>query len=133
MEIDFGNFMIELSNTKIYYETEIKSGTDASVSQFKETVLFHGQVIKIAGDKEELTVDIVVPEKYLNRFLTSEHKNEMCKELNIINTSGSVASWRTLKKLITSEGTGYKIQDTFKTIEGKRTRVSIISTTTNIE
>ena len=86
-----------------------------------------------AEDKEELTVDIVVPEKYLNRFLTSEHKNEMCKELNIINTSGSVASWRTLKKLITSEGTGYKIQDTFKTIEGKRTRVSIISTTTNIE
>ena len=84
-------------------------------------------------DKEELTVDIVVPEKYLNRFLTSEHKNKLCKELNIVNTSGSVASWRTLKKLITNEGTGYKIQDTFKTIDGKRTRVSVISTTTNIE
>lgn len=50
MKIDFGNFLIELSNTKIYYETEIESGTDASVSQFKETVLFHGQIIKIAAD-----------------------------------------------------------------------------------
>ena len=47
MKIDFGNFMIELPNTKIYYEIEIKSGTDASISQFKETVLFHGQIIKI--------------------------------------------------------------------------------------
>lgn len=47
MKIDFGNFLIELSNTKIYYETEIKSGTEASVSYFKETVLFHGQIIKI--------------------------------------------------------------------------------------
>lgn len=47
MKIDFGDFPIELSNTKVYWETEIKSGTDTSTSYFKETVLFHGQIIKI--------------------------------------------------------------------------------------
>ena len=48
LQIDFDTFLIELSNAKIFYETEIQCGADATVSRINQTVLFHGQIIKIA-------------------------------------------------------------------------------------
>ena len=78
------------------------------------------------NNNSDLAIDITIPEEYLNVPLTSKDKNKMCKHLNILNVNGDVSKWPAIKKIVTSDGI-YDVEEKTITMDGKRTRVSIIS------
>ena len=82
-------------------------------------------VIKKTNELNKEILTIKVPEEYLNKDLTVHDKQSLCKDLYIIDEKGRLRKWTTIKKLI--ESSGYVIEDTVRTIDGKRTRVSVIT------
>lgn len=69
-------------------------------------------------------VKIKLDKKWLDRYLTTEDKNELCKELAIPNKKGKLSTWRSIKPLLIKNG--YKIKDTVIQRENKRKNASII-------
>lgn len=70
---------------------------------------------------------IEIPNEYLNIPLTTDVRNKMCKELNIVNAEGIVSSWRSIKPLIDNEYSIYDVRDHVKMFNGKRKRVTTIT------
>lgn len=65
-----------------------------------------------------------IPDKYIEKVLTSEHKGLLCKELNLRDKHGRQVGWPTVKKL--AEDRGYEVVDERKVVHGKKLRVSTI-------
>ena len=82
-------------------------------------------VVKKTKDKELLVKSIIIPEKYLNKELTAEDKEELAIELNILNDKGKLLKWTSIKKLLID--LGYNIEEKIASVDNKRTRVSIIN------
>lgn len=82
-------------------------------------------VIKKTNDSSLLDNNVDIPSKYLNTNLTAGDKKKLSDELEIYNDRGEIKRWRTLKKEI--EQSNYEVKDTTVRIDGKRTRVSIIT------
>ena len=79
---------------------------------------------RVAREKEvDLIIDL--PKMYIDKWLTSNMKDELCFQLNIINASGKVSKWGAISKLMIAQN--YEIENSVKTIDGKRTRVSKIT------
>lgn len=74
---------------------------------------------------KKLNVNVTVPKEYLDKSLTTQMKKELCDELNIIGVQGKQIKWPSLKKQLIKNG--YFVKDTQIRIEGKRTKVSIIT------
>ena len=68
---------------------------------------------------------LLVPEDYLNRELITDDKNNLCSELGLLNTRGLVRKWISVKPIIIKAG--YEVEDKITTLDGKATRVSIIT------
>lgn len=84
----------------------------------------HMLTCRVAREKEvDLIIDL--PKMYINKWLTSNIKDELCFQLNIINASGKVSKWGAVNKLLLAQN--YEIKNSVKTIDGKRTRVSKIT------
>ena len=82
-------------------------------------------VIKKTNDESLVKSPVHISEAYLNVNLTTEDKNFLCDELQIIDNKGRVRRWTSAKEHI--KYSGYKIEDKTVTVDGKRTRVSIIT------
>lgn len=68
---------------------------------------------------------IEIPDSYINTPLTSQDKVTLCEELYILDGKGRLRKWPTIRKyLIESD---YEVEDKTIEIDGKRTRVSIIT------
>lgn len=78
--------------------------------------------VKIEGDKE-----IHIPEEYLDVYLTKQIKDELAERLNIINEKGLPSKWKKINEILKDVASEYSITETLKNIDGKRTRVTIIS------
>lgn len=76
---------------------------------------------------------IDIPEEYLDVYLTKAKKEELSERLNIINSKGVPAKWKKVNEILKDMGNEYSITDTLKNIDGKRTRVTIISEKKNYE
>lgn len=72
-----------------------------------------------------MKVSIEVPEGYLDKPLTSVMKKEMCEALNVIGNNGMPIKWTGMKKRLIENK--YTIKDTQIRIDGKATKVSIIT------
>ena len=86
-------------------------------------------VVKKTKDKKLLFKNIIIPEKYLNKDLNTEDKENLSIELNILNDKGKLIKWTSIKKIITN--LGYEIEDKVITVDDKRVRVSMIKVPTN--
>lgn len=82
-------------------------------------------VIKKTNDERLVKIPVHIDKAYLNVNLTTEDKNYLCDELQIIDSKGRVRRWPSAKEHIVQAG--YVIKDKTITIDGKRTRVSIIT------
>lgn len=71
------------------------------------------------------TINPEIVKSYLNIYLTTPDKSDLCKELNIANTRGTHRQWISVKPLIIKAG--YEIEDKVITLDEKATRVSIIT------
>lgn len=78
--------------------------------------------------KDKSVVDdtiIELDEKWLDKRLTKEEKNEICKELNLVDTCGRQMKWTSIKKLLNNND--YTILEnkptTIKTEDGKRKKI----------
>lgn len=78
---------------------------------------------KTKDDFNQYSMDI--PSSYLNTHLTTSEKRVLCEELYILNKQGVVMMWPTVRGYIAKSG--YNIEEKVVTIDGKRTRVSIIT------
>lgn len=76
---------------------------------------------KNSEDKLELNLK----DNFLNTPLTVEDKEILCNELAIINSVGKLTKWRAIKTMLINQN--YKVEDMTKVIDGKRTRISIIT------
>lgn len=81
-------------------------------------------VYRVNRDKEP-DIYVNLPGEYLDIELTTEMKNKLVDELNILNANGRQAKWPTIKKSLESQG--YYIKERQKTIEGRRIKVSTIT------
>lgn len=79
----------------------------------------------LKSDDAEISNDIELDEKWLNRPLTSNDKKELCNELEQYDERGRLIKWKGLSLRLIEQG--YKIEDLTKVIEGKRVRISIIN------
>lgn len=82
-------------------------------------------IIIKATEDEMMKNTIVVDEKYLNTPLTSDDKEQLSIDLNIINSRNVLAKWTSIRKILSEKG--YVIEDKTLTVNGKRRRVSFIS------
>lgn len=76
-------------------------------------------------DRDNQEDQVILQENYLNSPLSTDDKNQLCKELNLIDYNGRVSKWSRVSQLI--EDSGYKITDSRIAIDGKRRRVSTIT------
>lgn len=82
-------------------------------------------IVKRTRNEKQVTFNIDLPDYYLNKELTQEDKEIICEDLKILDAKGRLRKWPTVKKYI--KDSGYIIKDKTSTIDGKRTRVSIIT------
>lgn len=75
--------------------------------------------------KENPDFYINLSNEYIDRELTAPEKDELVEKLNIRDDKGRLRKWHTVKNILIKQG--YKIIDTYKTINGKRVRVSKIT------
>ncbi len=81
--------------------------------------------LKSNGKRSETPNKIELNDCWLNKPLTTEDKNKLCKELGLTDAKGRILMWRGVSDELTKKG--YEIKNTTLRIEGKRTRVSIIN------
>lgn len=62
---------------------------------------------------------------WLNKPLTKEDKNKLCKELMLIDKQGRLLKWTSIKAKLLEHR--YNIRDTQRRLNGKQTKVSIIT------
>lgn len=101
------------------------------IHKYVRTLVKKDVDLLIYRNREKL-VDLNVPElpsQYLETPLTSEMKDIMCQEMNIIGNKGLPVGWRTLKKLLI-ENKKYNVEETYSMIDNKKTRVTIITKVT---
>lgn len=70
-------------------------------------------------------IKVTVPDDYLNRALTKKDKEELVKELNIVNENSRMLKWTSIKPIIINSG--YDIKDGRIRIEKTLTRIDIIN------
>lgn len=75
-------------------------------------------------DKVDTEETVVIPEDFMNTELTNENKQELLRELNMINDKGNLKAWHIVKKVI--EKSGYEVKNKVKRIDGKQVRLSVI-------
>lgn len=68
---------------------------------------------------------VILKDKYINKPLTTEIKEELIDELDIRNNRNSKMKWPSIKKIIINSG--YEVDDKIELIDGSRKRVSIIT------
>ena len=71
------------------------------------------------------TINHEIVKGFLNRYLTTSEKRDLCEELNIANTRGTPRKWQSIKVLVIKAG--YEVEDKVITLDGKATRVSMIT------
>ena len=69
---------------------------------------------------------LVIPDNYLDIPLTKIEKDSLVAELKVVNREGKLVKWTSIKNRLNKEGL-YLIRDTQIRINGKQTKVSIIS------
>ena len=79
----------------------------------------------LKSEDSEVSNDIELDEKWLNRPLTSNDKKELSNEIQLYDERGRLIKWKGLSLRLIEQG--YKIEDLTKVIEGKRVRISIIN------
>ena len=79
----------------------------------------------LKSEDSEISNDIELDEKWLNRPLTSNDKKELSNEIQLYDERGRLIKWKGLSLRLIEQG--YKIEDLTKVIEGKRVRISIIT------
>lgn len=79
----------------------------------------------LKSEDSEISNDIELDEKWLNRPLTSNDKKELSNEIQLYDERGRLIKWKGLSLRLIEQG--YKIEDLTKVIEGKRVRISIIN------
>lgn len=77
---------------------------------------------KDKGMQEDVILNI--PKEYLDIYLTTSMKSDLCKSLNILNSRGDISRWNAIKILLKEKG--YIIEDKTIKVDEKATRVSII-------
>lgn len=78
----------------------------------------------LKSDDAEISNDIELDEKWLNRPLTSKDKQELCNELEQYDERGRLKRWKAISKELTE--LGFNIKDS-RLSDAKRTSVSTIS------
>ncbi len=78
----------------------------------------------LKSDDSEISNDIELDEKWLNRPLTSNDKKELCNELEQYDERGRLKRWKAISKELTE--LGFNIKDS-RLSDAKRTSVSTIS------
>lgn len=76
-------------------------------------------------EEKEIKIILEVPPRYIDKPLTTSIKNTLCKELNVINSRGSLSKWATIKGHLFNNG--YEVFEAIEIIHDKRTRVSYIT------
>lgn len=77
------------------------------------------------SESEQLD-NIEIPTEFLDIPLTKELKDDLSNTMKIFDDKGKILKWTRLKKRLEEEGI-YNIKDNNIYIEGKKTRISIIS------
>lgn len=84
-------------------------------------------VYRTKNKKIELnTIDLAIPDEFLVRPLDKTRKDELIARLGFLNNKGNLVSWRIIKEMV-DESSNYELKESTKQINGKRTRVSIIT------
>ncbi|MDK0649716.1 DEAD/DEAH box helicase family protein [Clostridium perfringens] len=81
--------------------------------------------IKAEETEEFIEKKIILEDKWLNTPLTTVDKNKLCEELGFYDEKDRLLKWSRVSKILLAND--YKIKDSTKQIEGKRSRISIIS------
>ncbi|MGU8942856.1 DEAD/DEAH box helicase family protein [Clostridium perfringens] len=81
--------------------------------------------IKSEETEESIEKKIILEDKWLNTSLTTVDKNKLCEELGFYDEKDRLLKWSRVSKILLAND--YKIKDSTKQIEGKRSRISIIS------
>lgn len=90
-------------------------------------------VERVDGDIQPIDIrimnrekDLRVIENYLGSVIGNKEKEEISEELNIIRESdGRVVKWTTISKALLANG--YEVDDSRKTVDGKKITVSVIT------
>lgn len=80
-----------------------------------ETIKRNGLIIDLCSTKLE---------KYIDTPLTSDRKDELVKELNLINENGRQLKWTSIKNILTDNG--FKITNNKSRIDGKQVKYDVI-------
>ena len=81
--------------------------------------------LKSNGTKKELVKTMEINDKWLNKPLTTGDKKELALELNWTDDKGRVMKWTGVKNALVESG--YEVKDTKRIVEGKQSRVTIIT------
>lgn len=68
--------------------------------------------------------NVIVPEEFINVYLTPEEKDSLCEALDLRDSNGRLRKWASVSKTLKEEG--YEIENKQVSIDKKRVRVSII-------
>ena len=119
---------------QVYWE-RIQGGLDWGKEEWRsktEQNLSNSNCGRNSGEREtrleggeKATNKDIVPSKYLDVFLTTQDKNNLCLTLNIKDDSRRMLKWTGVKQYLTNNG--YEITSTRKTIDKKRVKGDIIS------
>lgn len=83
-------------------------------------------LLYLRKSESEKLANIEIPTEFLDIPLTKESKDDLSNTIKIFDDKGKILKWTRLKKRLEEEGI-YNIKDNNIYIEGKKTRISIIS------
>lgn len=72
-----------------------------------------------------MQVGVEVPEEYIDVVLTTELKDELCGELNVLRANGKPYKWTTISKMIMASN--YELVESIKVVDGRRRSCAVIS------
>lgn len=75
---------------------------------------------------EQDELPLTIPNNYLDIPLNKEEKDTLVNELKVVNKEGKLVKWTSIKNRLIKEGI-YNVKDTQLRVNGKATKVSIIS------
>ena len=82
------------------------------------TLITRGEKVELKDNK------ILLDNKFIDKPLTKKDKDELCKLIGLVDSKGRLSKWPTLRDQLVKNG--YVITETRKTIDNKRSYVSII-------
>lgn len=122
---------LEYKDTDEYSEIELRNIVEKLLGKHLyysyQTLCFHCHIQDVHKKHREVEVSMYedLLDKWLDRPLTTEDKKRLALELNWTDDRGRVMKWTGVKNALVESG--YEVKNTQRRIEGKQTKVTIIT------